>query len=395
MEMPAYHLPSFTNVFRRVVERTWMFLKKVLTIIIFVMIVLYFLLNFPGLGKAKLEANNQRAETIVSAFIGEIEANHPYALSLNTPEKIADYFGYDNAFSASKRGISDERKMWTINREFLMKDPEFFKIASKGSFTLNPEWIEGIQEYQQDYKKAFEAFWSYATNLSQTELIHAANQFYSRWEKANPLFFNIVRTGDISINGNKIMDTDAAFVSKTIRQIERESKALRKNVNEEILQTSFLGAFGKWIEPLTKYVGFNWKVNVGLIGALAAKENTVATLGSIYQTEDDKDSQKLGEKIAAQEKDMTPLHAAAMIIFMALYPPCLAALITISAEAGFKWMLFAFAYPTLLGFFFAFLLFTGGGLLGLSGMQAMLTLYLFLFVAMIGVGFVKPKQKKV
>src|SRR6056297_3302232 len=122
MEMPAYHLPSFTNVFRRVVERTWMFLKKVLTIIIFVMIVLYFLLNFPGLGKAKLEANNQRAETIVSAFIGEIEANHPYALSLNTPEKIADYFGYDNAFSASKRGISDERKTWTINREFLMKD---------------------------------------------------------------------------------------------------------------------------------------------------------------------------------------------------------------------------------------------------------------------------------
>jgi len=82
-----------------------------------------------------------------------------------------------------------------------------------------------------------------------------------------------------------------------------------------------------------------------------------------------------------------------MIIFMALYPPCLATLITISAEAGFKWMLFATAYPTVLGFIFAFVIFTGGSLLGLSGLQAMLTLYLSLIIIMILAGLIKPKKK--
>ncbi|MEA1883611.1 MAG: nucleoside recognition domain-containing protein, partial [Thermotogota bacterium] len=393
MEMPAYHVPSLTNVFRRVVERTWMFLKKVLTIIIFVMIGLYFLLNLPGLGKADTQAYRQQAEAVVLQFVNEIGINNPYILSLNTPEKIADYFAFDDELSSVKRGLTDEKKIWEINRQFLLKDPEYFKIASKGSFELNSQWIQGLESYQQDYKKASEEFSVYTAGLTQTEVIQAYQQFYSRWEEANPLFFNIVRTGKISINGNKIKDADAAVVSKNIRQIERKRKILRKDVNDEILQSSYLGAFGKWIEPLTKYVGFNWKVNVGLISALAAKENTVATLGSIYQTDDGDTTQELGEKIATQEKEMTPLHAAAMIIFMALYPPCLAALITIGAEAGIKWSLFAFAYPTVLGLLFAFLLFTGGSMLGLTGLQAMLVLYILLFIVMIVMGFIKPRKK--
>ncbi len=396
MEMPAYHIPSLTNVFRRVVERTWMFLKKVVTIIVFVMIALYFLLNFPGLEKAKLDAYNRQAETVVSEFTNEIGSSNPYTQSVNTTEKIADYFAFDDQLRSARRGITDEKRIWAINRKYIMKDPEFFKIASKGSFELNPEWIEGLGTYKLDYERAFTSFSAYNADISGTQQTSAWHQFYASWEAANPLFFSIVRTGSVSINANIIKDSDAANCSKMIRQIEKDSKRLRKTFNDEILLSSFLGSFGKWLEPLTKYVGFNWRVNVGLISALAAKENTVATLGSIYQTEDgDENAQELGDKIASQEKDMTPLHAGAMIIFMALYPPCLAALITISAEAGFKWMLFAFAYPTILGFIFAFILFTGGGLLGLSGLQAMLVLYLALFIIMIGMGFVKTKKREV
>ncbi len=394
MEMPPYHLPSLNNVLRRVFERTWMFLKKVLTIIIFVMIGLYFLLNFPGLGKSTTEAYQRQAERVVSELITTIGIDNPYRSSLNTPEKIAAYFSFDNELSSEKRDVTDESRIWEINRKYLLKDPEFFKIASKGSFQLDSKWIESLEDYKQDYRQAFNTFSVYTGSLDEKELIRAYNEFYSRWEETNSLFFGIVRTGSITLTGNTIKDTDAALVSKHIRQIERDRKAMRKEVHDQILESSYLGTFGKWLEPITKYIGFNWKINVGLISALAAKENTVATLGSIYQTDDDQGSQALGEKIASQEGGLSPLHAAAMIIFMALYPPCLASLLTISAEAGVKWMLFAFAYPTLIGFIFAFILFTGGGLLGLSGLQAMLALYILLAVVMIGMGFIKPRKKK-
>ncbi|HPF17470.1 MAG TPA: nucleoside recognition domain-containing protein [Thermotogota bacterium] len=394
MEMPPYHLPSLTNVFRRVVERTWMFLKKVLTIIIFVMIGLYFLLNFPGLAKNETEAYSMQAQEIADELIVALGVNNPYASTLNTPEKIAAFFDFDDELSSELNGVTDENKIWDINRRYLLKDPEFFKIASKGSFELHKNWIESLDDFSRDYQQALVAFSTYTASLQEYELIQVYNDFYSQWEDSNPLYFNIVRTGSITITGHTIKDADAATISKHIRQVERDRKALRKEVHDQVLQSSFLGTFGKWLEPLTKYTGFNWKINVGLISALAAKENTVATLGSIYQTTDGQGSQALGEKMASQESGLTPLHAAAMIIFMALYPPCLAALLTISAEAGFKWMLFAFAYPTIMGFIFAFILFTGGGLLGLTGLQAMLTMYILLAIVMIVMGFVKPRKEK-
>ncbi len=395
MEMPAYHVPSLTNVLRRVVERTWSFLKKVLTIIILVMIALYFLLNFPGVGKDNQITYEEEVQGVVEDFVASLGSSSTYAGSFDTVEEMGDYFAFSARYGDAKRNVSDEALLKDINLKYLLQDPEYFKVVVKGSFELDEEILEGFELYKTDYEKALSEFRTYTAYLSAEETVFESNRFYEAWENANPVFFSILRSGKISVSGTKITDGEAKNVAKLLKTTDRDRKTLQKLYHDETLRTSYLGTLGIWLEPVTKYLGFNWKINVGLISALAAKENTVATLGSIYQSDSDEEAQQLGEKMAEQEEGMTPLHAAAMIIFMALYPPCLATLITISAEAGFKWMFFSLIYQTIIGFIFAFLIFTGGSLLGLSGLQSMLVLYIILFVLLIIMGLVKPKNKKV
>ena len=78
----------------------------------------------------------------------------------------------------------------------------------------------------------------------------------------------------------------------------------------------------------------------------------------------------------ASGSNFTPLHALAIMVFFALYPPCLATTIMIKVQTGsYKWMLFSIFFPTALGFIAAVFIFTGGRALGLSGIQMMALFY--------------------
>ena len=147
------------------------------------------------------------------------------------------------------------------------------------------------------------------------------------------------------------------------------------------------------MEPVTQWAGFNWRINVSLLSALAAKESLVATLGAIYQQDEDS-SGNLESRMKAQEHDYTPLHALALILFMALYPPCLATLIGIKIQTlSTKWMLFSLAYQISLGIGVAVLVFSGGQALGLSGLQAMFGFYALMVLITVGLGLM-PHAKR-
>lgn len=393
MEMPPYHAPSVKNVLRRVVERIWAFLKKVVTIIALVSAVLYFLLNFPGVGKESEEVYLQQEDTIIQNYVNGVGYENPYIYFLDTPEKFANYIDFEQNYKDSVRNKSDE-EIEKINKAYLMKNPEFFKIATGGKFELAETELEFFDQYNEDYSRALNIFIDETINLDVLTRTDLLREFSDSWENANQLYFSILRTGKVTISGNTLKDSLASAASKPVRTVERERKVIRKEYNDEKIEKSLMGSAGKFIEPVTKYAGFNWKVNISLLSALAAKENTVATLGSIYQSDADEGSQELSEKISQQEEGWTPLHAAAMMIFMALYPPCLAALITIGTEAGFKWMLFSVVYPTILGFLFAVLIFSGGTLLGTTGLVTFLIFYFIIIGVTILLGLYKPRLKK-
>ncbi len=397
MEMPVYHLPTFGNVMRRVVERTWMFIKKVVTVIIFVMAVLYFLLNFPGLGQDKKIELSGRADSAMIEFISATGIENPYLRYFDTPEKIAEYLAFNADYRKAFNAAKDEKELSSVNEKFIMENPEFFKVAVKGSFTIDKTNLDYFPGYSDDYWNAFEMLTVDLTGKDHYQSEVMKNMFYSSWEKANPLLFRIARTGIQSVSGDVIKDSDAKILSNAIKTLERERKALRLDSHDTTLNGSFMGQLGVFVEPFTKYAGFDWRINVGLISAFAAKENTVSTLGSIYKssTNDSDESQELSERIKEQNTGWTPLHAAAMILFMAFYPPCIATLVTLFTQAGFKWMLFALCYPIVLGFSVAVLVFSGGSLLGFSGLQSFVAFYFIMIIITVILGFVKPRTRKI
>lgn len=125
-------------------------------------------------------------------------------------------------------------------------------------------------------------------------------------------------------------------------------------------ENSYIGQIGKSIEPIIKPLGFDWKMGVGLLSGVGAKELVVSTLGVLYTNDGNLDDDALPERIA-QQSDITLLIAFAYMLFTLLYFPCIATLAAIRQETGsWKWPLFAACYTTVLAWIVAFLVYQIG-----------------------------------
>jgi ferrous iron transport protein B len=116
---------------------------------------------------------------------------------------------------------------------------------------------------------------------------------------------------------------------------------------------SLAGSIGHAVEPAIRPLGFNWKIGIGLITSLAAREVIVGTLGTIYGIEGT--SQSIGLQ-AALRHELTPGGAAALLIFFAFAMQCMSTMAVVRREtAGWRWPAIQFAYMTCFAYLFAFL----------------------------------------
>ena len=115
------------------------------------------------------------------------------------------------------------------------------------------------------------------------------------------------------------------------------------------IESSLVGRVGKTIEPVIQPLGFNWKVGVGLITSLAAREVIIGTLGTLYGMEGTSQSNELQ---AALRKDLTTAGAVALLIFFAFAMQCFSTIAVVRRETGgWKWPAIQFAYMTALAYF--------------------------------------------
>jgi ferrous iron transport protein B len=115
-----------------------------------------------------------------------------------------------------------------------------------------------------------------------------------------------------------------------------------------LLEHSFAGMIGKTIEPAIQPLGFNWKIGIGLITSLAAREVIVGTLGTIYGIEGNEPSQGLQ---AAIHKDLSTAGAVALLVFFAFAMQCFSTLAVVKRETGgWKWPAFQFFYMLTLAY---------------------------------------------
>ena len=116
---------------------------------------------------------------------------------------------------------------------------------------------------------------------------------------------------------------------------------------------SIAGIIGHAVEPVIRPLGFNWKIGIGLITSLAAREVIVGTLGTIYGIEGT--TQSVGLQ-AALRQDLTPGGAAALLVFFAFAMQCMSTVAVVRREtAGWRWPIIQFAYMTVFAYVFAFL----------------------------------------
>ena len=120
-------------------------------------------------------------------------------------------------------------------------------------------------------------------------------------------------------------------------------------------ENSYIGKLGKSIEPIFEPMGSNWKLDVGLISGIGAKELVVSTLGVLYNI-DEEEASEASESISANTsmshqlaKEITPLAAYAYMLFVLIYFPCIATISAIKGESGkWKWAIFTAVYTTVL-----------------------------------------------
>jgi len=114
------------------------------------------------------------------------------------------------------------------------------------------------------------------------------------------------------------------------------------------LPQSIIGHVGQWIEPVIKPLGFNWKIGIGLLSSVVAREVIVGTLGTLYGA--DPATQSLSLQ-AAMRHDLTLGGAMALVVFFAFAMQCTSTLAIVKRETNsWKWPALQFAYMSVLAY---------------------------------------------
>ncbi len=145
------------------------------------------------------------------------------------------------------------------------------------------------------------------------------------------------------------------FAAKIEVAAEAEATRLENKLAEKLLEQSYLGQIGKFIQPVFEPIGMDWKMSVALQTGLAAKEVVVSTLGVLYSlgADVDEESESLAKILS---NNISFASAVAFIVVIMTYLPCLAASIVFTREAGgVKYFFYLFFFTSIVAYSLAFI----------------------------------------
>jgi ferrous iron transport protein B len=139
------------------------------------------------------------------------------------------------------------------------------------------------------------------------------------------------------------------------------------------VQNSFAGRAGRFIEPVIKPLGFDWKIGVGLISSFAARETIISTLSIVYNVGDDSENKTslVDAMRNAKRPDgslvWTPLVGLSVMIFFLLACQCMSTVAIVRRETNsWRWPIFMVSYMLVLAYVASLITYQGGRLLGFS-----------------------------
>lgn len=127
-------------------------------------------------------------------------------------------------------------------------------------------------------------------------------------------------------------------------------------------ENSYIGQLGRMVSPALDPLGFNWKMDVGLLTGIAAKELVVSTLGVMYsegaKVSEGRDMSEDTQLQSALVNDVTPAAALSFMVFILLYFPCVATFVAIKNETGkWRWAVACCAYTMAVAWIMSFIVY--------------------------------------
>jgi ferrous iron transport protein B len=133
-----------------------------------------------------------------------------------------------------------------------------------------------------------------------------------------------------------MLDGDAAEEEpETVVQARDKLKEIEAREAQLALESSAAGQIGRALEPIGQLCGFDWRINVALVGGFAAKEVIASTLGTAFSIGevDPEEATSLSERLAA-DSSWNPLVAFSLIVFSIFYAPCFVTVVCMARETG-------------------------------------------------------------
>ncbi len=152
---------------------------------------------------------------------------------------------------------------------------------------------------------------------------------------------------------------DPAEAESLVLEDEDMLAQMGQAVESAYIEQSYLGRFGRFVQPLFAPAGFDWKLSVGIVSSFPAREVILSTLGVIYRLGEDVESHEeaLRERMMSETWESGPRMGQpvytlptvlALMVFFALCQQCMATLAAIVREAGWGWAVYSFVYMTVL-----------------------------------------------
>jgi ferrous iron transport protein B len=165
---------------------------------------------------------------------------------------------------------------------------------------------------------------------------------------------------------------------------EEQRQDIEHQWAREALAHSLAGRAGIFMEHYTTWLGLDWRMNVALLGGLAAKEVIVSTLGTAYSMSVEAEAEEEADETApptgegeespaakmtlsqrlSQDENWDPLKALAVMVLVMIYSPCVASLSVMKKETNsWRWPLFSLLFNTAVGYLLASAIYRGGRML--------------------------------
>nr|WP_236639349.1 ferrous iron transport protein B [Pelosinus sp. UFO1] len=249
------------------------------------------------------------------------------------------------------------------------KNYEALTVQAEANYTqqvdeeiLAPLAIEEIEDNEQlaaligqiqDVEKGFE---------EQTKELEEDSSEYAALEADKT-----EKLAQLELVNPEIYASAAKYVELTSGLEDEKEKITNEQAGEK-LEKSYAGQFGKLVEPAIRPLGFDWRVGVSLVAGVSAKEVVISTMGTIYSLGATDETSATLKHALAEDKNLNPLVAYSLMIFVLIYSPCLAALAVMKRETGsWKWPAISMVYSTTLAWIVTFIVYQGGKLLGFGG----------------------------